>query len=68
MKDDKKSKQLSIELVALYYLNNGYDIKEINKDCMNEVTLDIVVEKNKETIIIDVNKLTFIRLLPILKK
>ena len=59
IKDDKKAKQLSIELVALYYLNNGYNIKEINKDCMNEVTLDIVAEKNKETIIIDVNKIDF---------
>ena len=59
IKDDKKSKQLSIELVALYYLNNGYDIKEINKDCMNEVTLDIVAEKNKEIIIIDVNEIDF---------
>ena len=57
IKDDKKAKQLSIELVALYYLNNGYNIKEINKDCMNEVTLDIVAEKNKETIIVDVNKI-----------
>ena len=59
IKDDKKAKQLSIELVALYYLNNGYNIKEINKDCMNEVTLDIVAEKNKETIIVDVNKIDF---------
>ena len=59
LKDDKKAKQLSIELVALYYLNNGYNIKEINKDCMNEVTLDIVAEKNKETIIVDVNKIDF---------
>ena len=59
VKDDKKAKQLSIELVALYYLNNDYDIKEINKDCMNEVTLDIVAEKNKETIIVDVNKIDF---------
>ena len=57
IKDDKKAKQLSIELVALYYLNNGYNIKEINKDCMNEVKLDIVAEKNKETIIVDVNKI-----------
>ena len=59
IKDDKKATQLSIELVALYYLNNGYDIKEINKDCMNEVTLDIIAEKNKETIIVDVNKIDF---------
>ena len=59
IKDDKKAKQLSIELVALYYLNNGYNIKEINKDCMNEVTLDIVAEKNKEIIIIDVNEIDF---------
>lgn len=59
IKDDKKAKQLSIELVALYYLNNGYDIKEINKDCMNEVMIDIVAEKNKKTIIIDVNKIDF---------
>ena len=55
--DDKKAKQLSIELVALYYLNNGYTIKEINKDCPNQVMLDIVAEKNKETIIVDVNKI-----------
>ena len=41
----------------MYYLNNGYNIKEINKDCMNKVTLDIVAEKNKETIIVDVNKI-----------
>ena len=57
IKDDKKAKQLSIELVALYYLNNGYTIKEINKDCPNQVMLDIVAEKNKETIIVDVNKI-----------
>ena len=57
IKDDKKAKQLSIELVALYYLNNGYTIKEINKDCPNQVMLDIVEEKNKETIIVDVNKI-----------
>ena len=57
IKDDKKAKQLSIELVALYYLNNGYTIKEINKDCPNQVMLDIVAEKNNETIIVDVNKI-----------
>ena len=59
LKDDKKVKQLSIELVALYYFNNGYNIKEINKNCNNEMTIDIVAEKNKETIIVDVNKIDF---------
>tara|TARA_B100001245_G_scaffold184548_1_gene142568 strand:- start:1403 stop:2299 length:897 start_codon:yes stop_codon:yes gene_type:complete len=56
-KDAKKAKKISLELVALHYFNNGFNIIEINKKYNDNITFDIIAEKNNGIIIINVREL-----------
>ena len=54
LKYSKKVGQLGEQLIALKYLNNGYKILEMNRTCSHYGELDIIAEKDGETIFIEV--------------
>ncbi len=54
LKYNKKVGQLGEQLIALKYLNNGYKILEMNRTCSHYGELDIIAEKDGETIFIEV--------------
>jgi len=56
-KDEKNAKKISLELVALHYFNNGFNIIEINKKYNDKITFDIIAEKNNGIIIINVREI-----------
>ncbi len=58
LKYNKKVGQLGEQLIALKYLNNGYKILGMNRTCSHYGELDIIAEKEGETIFIEVKTAT----------
>lgn len=54
LKDFKKIGKMGEQMVALQYLNNGYQIIEMNKTCSHYGELDVIAEKNGELIFVKV--------------
>jgi len=58
LKSSKGVGKLGEQLVALQYLNNGYQIIEMNRTCSHYGELDIIAEKNGQWVFIEVKTAT----------
>ncbi len=58
LKTARRVGELGEQLVALQYLNNGYQIVEMNCTCSHYGELDIVAEKNGQWIFVEVKTAT----------
>ncbi len=58
LREEKKVGKLGEQLVALKYYGNGYTIIEMNRTCGHYGEIDIIAEKNRERVFIEVKTMS----------